>query len=60
MHGPATQPPAVAAEPEGVDCVVIVTAHPEIDYGVVVARAPLVFDATGVTRPVRGDHRVRL
>lgn len=41
------------------DCVVILTAHPEIDYGAVVAEAALVFDATGVTRHDR-DERVVL
>jgi UDP-N-acetyl-D-mannosaminuronate dehydrogenase len=40
------------------DCVVILTAHPDIDYGAVVRVAPLVFDASGVTRHCRADHVV--
>jgi UDP-N-acetyl-D-mannosaminuronate dehydrogenase len=42
------------------DCVVILTAHPGIDYQAVVGASALVFDATGVTRPVRGDSVIRL
>ena len=42
------------------DCVVILTAHPDIDYAGVVAQAPLVFDATGVTRPLISDSVIRL
>ncbi len=38
------------------DCVVILTAHPEIDYERVVQTASLVFDAVGVTRAGRHDH----
>jgi nucleotide sugar dehydrogenase len=44
----------------GADCVVILTAHPDIDYDAVVAHAPLVFDAVGVTRGRRADHVVLL
>ena len=44
----------------GADCVVILTAHPQIDYDAVVANAPLVFDAVGVTRHRRSDHVVLL
>jgi UDP-N-acetyl-D-glucosamine dehydrogenase len=44
----------------GADCVVVLTAHPGIDYASVVAHAPLVFDATGVTRPWRSPHVVLL
>jgi UDP-N-acetyl-D-glucosamine dehydrogenase len=44
----------------GADCVVILTAHPEIDYEAVVAAAPLVFDASGATRHCRADHVVLL
>jgi UDP-N-acetyl-D-glucosamine dehydrogenase len=43
----------------GADCVVILTAHPGIDYEAVVASARLVFDAVGVTRRQR-DERVVL
>jgi UDP-N-acetyl-D-glucosamine dehydrogenase len=42
------------------DCVVILTAHPEIDYDAVLERAPLVFDAVGATRGRRLDHVVLL
>ncbi|HEV3364793.1 MAG TPA: nucleotide sugar dehydrogenase [Acidimicrobiia bacterium] len=42
------------------DCVVILTAHPGIDYGAVVDAATLVFDASGVTRHRRADHVVLL
>ena len=44
----------------GADCVVILTAHPDIDYDAVVASAPLVFDAVGVTRHRRHDRVVLL
>ncbi len=44
----------------GADCVVILTAHPGIDYDAVVATAPLVFDAVGATRRRRADHVVLL
>jgi UDP-N-acetyl-D-glucosamine dehydrogenase len=52
--------PLSTALVEEADCVAILTAHPEIDYGDVVATAPLVFDATGVTRSVRADNVVLL
>ena len=42
------------------DCVVVLTAHPEVDYADVAARTSLVFDATGVTRPLRSDSIIRL
>jgi nucleotide sugar dehydrogenase len=42
------------------DCVVILTPHPGIDYRHVVAAAPLVFDAVGVTREYRAPHVVLL
>jgi len=42
------------------DCVVILTAHPGIDYEAIVGFAPLVFDATGATRHLRADHVVLL
>lgn len=44
----------------GADCVVILTAHPDIDYTAVVEVSSLVFDATGVTRPLRADSVIRL
>ena len=42
------------------DCVVILTAHPDVDYQAVVEASSLVFDATGATRPVRSDSVIRL
>jgi len=42
------------------DCVVILTAHPDIDYQAVAGASPLVFDATGVTRSFRSDSVIRL
>jgi UDP-N-acetyl-D-glucosamine dehydrogenase len=42
------------------DCVVVLTAHPEIDYDDVVALAPLVFDAVGVTRHRRAANVILL
>ncbi len=42
------------------DCVVILTAHPGIDYEAVIGRASLVFDASGATRHCRADHVVLL
>jgi UDP-N-acetyl-D-glucosamine dehydrogenase len=42
------------------DCTVILTAHPDIDYEAVVRRAPLVFDATGVTRTIPARSVTRL
>ena len=44
----------------GSDCVVVLTAHPGIDYFEVIERSPLVFDAAGVTREDRRDHVVLL
>ncbi len=40
----------------GADCVVILAAHPQIDYDAVVRSAPLVFDAVGVTRQPAGPR----
>jgi UDP-N-acetyl-D-glucosamine dehydrogenase len=42
------------------DIVAIVTAHPEVDYKEVVARAPLVVDFRGVTRGIEAQNLVRL
>ncbi|HVE45968.1 MAG TPA: nucleotide sugar dehydrogenase [Acidimicrobiales bacterium] len=42
------------------DCVVILTAHSDVDYDTVVASSPLVFDATGTTRHRRDDHVILL
>jgi len=42
------------------DCVVVLTAHPGIDYAALASTAALVFDATGTTRPSRASNIVRL
>ena len=42
------------------DLVAIVTAHPEVDYGEVVAAAPIVVDFRGVTRGIQARNLVRL
>jgi UDP-N-acetyl-D-glucosamine dehydrogenase len=42
------------------DIVVIVTAHPEVDYERVVREAALVLDFRGVTRGIRAENLVRL
>ena len=45
---------------EGADCVVIVTAHPNLDVERIVREAPLVVDFRGVTRGIEAPHLVRL
>jgi UDP-N-acetyl-D-glucosamine dehydrogenase len=42
------------------DLAAIVTAHPDVDYGRVVAAAPLVIDFRGVTREIEAENLVRL
>jgi UDP-N-acetyl-D-glucosamine dehydrogenase len=42
------------------DAVVLVTAHPDVDFGAVVARAPLLVDLRGRTRGMHDDSIVRL
>ncbi len=44
----------------GADIAAIVTAHPEVDYGDVVARAAQVIDFRGVTRDIDAVNLVRL
>jgi UDP-N-acetyl-D-glucosamine dehydrogenase len=44
----------------GPDAVVLVTAHPDVDFAAVVARAPLLIDLRGRTRGLRDDSIVRL
>jgi UDP-N-acetyl-D-glucosamine dehydrogenase len=46
--------------PEEVDCVVIVTAHPDLDVERLVREAPLVVDFRGVTRGIQASNLVRL
>ena len=50
----------LAAALPAADVVAIVTAHPELDYGEVVAGAPLVVDFRGVTRGIEAANLVRL
>jgi UDP-N-acetyl-D-glucosamine dehydrogenase len=45
------------AEP---DAVVLITAHPDVDFAEVVTRAPLLIDLRGRTRGVRAESVVRL
>jgi UDP-N-acetyl-D-glucosamine dehydrogenase len=45
---------------ESVDLVAIVTAHPGVDYGDVVAKVPMVVDFRGVTRAIEARNLVRL
>jgi UDP-N-acetyl-D-glucosamine dehydrogenase len=45
---------------DGADCVVIVTAHPELDLERIVRDAPLVVDFRGVTRGIEASNLVRL
>jgi nucleotide sugar dehydrogenase len=42
------------------DCVVILTSHPDHDYGAIVRSASLVFDARGATRGLKSPNIVRL
>ncbi len=42
------------------DAVVLVTAHPGLDYGAIVTRAPLFVDLRGRTRRLHGDALVQL
>ncbi len=44
----------------GADCVVILTAHPNVDYATVVDASALLFDATGTTRHHRANHVILL
>jgi UDP-N-acetyl-D-glucosamine dehydrogenase len=46
--------------PEDADCVVIVTAHPDLDVERLVREAPLVVDFRGVTRGIEAPNLVRL
>jgi UDP-N-acetyl-D-glucosamine dehydrogenase len=41
---------------DGSDLAVIVTAHPGVDHGAIVERAPLALDLRGTTRRGSGDR----
>jgi UDP-N-acetyl-D-glucosamine dehydrogenase len=60
LDNEATSQPLDPELLETQDCVVILTAHPDIDYAAVVHSAKLVFDARGVTRGLDAPHVVRL
>ena len=53
---------SVALEPalDEADAVVLVTAHPELDYASLAQRSTLFVDLRGVTRGVRAENLVRL
>jgi UDP-N-acetyl-D-glucosamine dehydrogenase len=64
-HVPVLSEPRLESSPlerelEAADLVVIVTAHPEIDYRRVAAEARLVLDFRGVTRGIESTNLVRL
>jgi UDP-N-acetyl-D-glucosamine dehydrogenase len=46
--------------PEDADCVVIVTAHPDLDVERLVRESPLLVDFRGVTRGIEAPNLVRL
>jgi UDP-N-acetyl-D-glucosamine dehydrogenase len=45
---------------EGADIAVVVTAHPGIDWELVVTTVPTLVDLRGVTRGIRAEHVIRL
>jgi UDP-N-acetyl-D-glucosamine dehydrogenase len=49
---------SVPLEPEGYDCVAIVTNHSTVDYGELVRRASVVVDFRNATRGIDGDGKV--
>ena len=57
--GSTMTPVDAGASVEDADCVVVVTAHSDVDHDALAARARLVFDTRNVVR-VGGDHVVRL
>jgi UDP-N-acetyl-D-glucosamine dehydrogenase len=64
-HVPVLSEPRLQSAPldrelEAADLVVIVTAHPEIDYRRVASEARLVLDFRGVTRGIESANLVRL
>ena len=64
-HVPSLPELGVSSSPlepelESADLVVIVTAHPEIDYRSVAADSRLVLDFRGVTRGIETGNLVRL
>ena len=51
---------AIDSTVDGADAVVLVTAHPDVDYGAVAARSALFVDLRGVTRGLHVGNLVRL
>ena len=49
---------SVPLEPEGYDCVVIVTNHSSIDYGELVRRAKVIVDFRNATKGYEVDGKV--
>ena len=45
---------------EGMDCAVVTTAHPQIDYRAIVRRAPVVVDTRNALKENRASHVFRL
>ena len=52
--------PLSAAALKGADCVVILTAHKEVDYARILRMARRVFDARNATRGLRAESLSRL
>jgi UDP-N-acetyl-D-glucosamine dehydrogenase len=64
-HVPEIPELDLASEPldealAGCDVACVITAHDEVDYSDVVARAPLVVDFRGVTRGIAAENLIRL
>ena len=45
---------------DGIDCAVITTHHPQVDYAEIVRGAPVVVDTRNALKGVEGDHIFRL
>ena len=61
-HSPSSSCASVSAEQalDGADLALVVTAHPGVDYELVVQHAPIVVDLRGVTRGSQASNVVRL
>ena len=60
LRDPALESVPFEPELEAADLVVIVTAHPEVDYRRVASQSRLVLDFRGVTRGIDSANLVRL
>ena len=56
LAGAALHAPLIEAAAPGFRLATIVTAHPEVDHGAVVAGAPSVLDLRGITRRLDAAH----